>query len=55
MADKVALGFLFAAAPPISLAISDALIGLLATFFPKLTVALPTFLKKSFYTSASIV
>ena len=55
MADKAALGFLDAAAVPILLAISNALIGLLATFFQKLTVALPTLLKKSFNPSASIV
>ena len=47
MADKAALDsatleFLDAAALPILLAISNALTGLLATFFPKLTVALPT-------------
>ena len=41
MADEAALGFLDAAALPILLAISNALTGLLATFFPKLTVALP--------------
>ena len=54
MADKAALGFLDAAALPILLAISNALTGLLATFYPKLTVALPTLLKKSFNPSASI-
>ena len=48
-------GFLDAAALPILLAISNALTGLLATFFPKLTVALPTLLKKPFNPSASIV
>ena len=55
MADKAALGFLLAAALLILLAISYALTGLLATFFPKLTVALPTLLKNSFNPSASIV
>ena len=55
MADKAALGFLDAAALPILLAISNALTGLLATFFQKLTVAPPTLLKKSFNPSASIV
>ena len=55
MADKAALGFLDAAALPILLAFYNALTGLLATFFPKLTVALPTLLKKSFNPSASIV
>ena len=55
MADKAAPGFLDAAALPILLAISNALTGLLTTFFPKLTAALPTLLKKSFYPSASIV
>ena len=55
VADKAALGFLLAAALPILLAISNTLTGLLATFFPKLTVALPTLLKKSFNSSASIV
>ena len=55
MADKAALGFLDAAALPILLAISYALTGLLATFFPKLTEALPTLLKKSLSPSASIV
>ena len=55
VADKAALGFLDAAALPILLAFSNALTGLLATFFPKLTVALPTLLKKSFNHSASTV
>ena len=55
MVDKAALGFLLAAALPISPAVSNAFTGLLATFFPKLTVALPTLLKKSFNPSASIV
>ena len=55
MADKAALWFLDAAALPILLAISNALTALLATFFPKLTVALATLLKKSFNHSASIV
>ena len=55
VADKATLGFLDAAALPILLAISNALTGLLATFFPKLTVALPTLLKKFFNLSASIV
>ena len=55
LADKAALEFLDAAALPIILVISNALSGLLATFFPKLTVALPKFLKKSFNPSASIV
>ena len=55
MADKAALGFLDAAARPILLAISNAHTGLLATFFPKLTVALPTLLNISFNPSASIV
>ena len=55
VAARAALGILDAAALPILLAISNALTGLLATFFPTLTVALPTFLKKSFNPSASIV
>ena len=55
MADKAALGFLDAAALPILLASSNALTGLLATYFLKLTVALPTLLKKFFNPSASIV
>ena len=55
VADKAALGFLLAAALPILRSISNALTGLLATFFPKLTVALPTLLKKIFTPSASIV
>ena len=42
VADKAALVFLLAAALPILLAIFIALTGLKATFFPKLTVALPT-------------
>ena len=53
--DKAAQGFVLASALPILLAISNALIGLLATFFPMLTVALPTPLKESFNPSASIV
>ena len=48
VAEKAALGFLNAAALPILLAIFKALTGLLASFFPKLTVALQTLLKKSF-------
>ena len=48
VADKAALGFLDAAALPMLLAISNALTGLLATFFPKLTVALPTLFKEIF-------
>ena len=55
VADKSALKFLLAAALSILLAVSNALTGLLATFFPKLTVALPTLLRKSFNLSASIV
>ena len=55
VADKAALGFLDAAALPILLAISNALTGLLATFFQKITEALPTLLKNSFKPSASIV
>ena len=55
VADKAALGFLDAAALLILLAISNALTGLLATFFPKLTVALPILLKKPFNPSAPIV
>ena len=55
MADKADLRFLDAAALPILLALSNALTGLLATSYPKLTVALPTLLKKSFNPSASIV
>ena len=55
MVDKAALRFLDAAALPILLAISNALNGLLATFFQKLTVALPTLLERSFNPSASIV
>ena len=43
VAARAALGFLIAAALPFFLAISKALTQLLATFFPKLTVALPTF------------
>ena len=53
--DRAALEFLVAAAFPISLAISSALTGFLANFFPKLTVALPTLLKKPFSHPASIV
>ena len=48
MADEAALGFLDAAALPFLLAISNALTGLLATFFPKLTVALPKLFLKNF-------
>ena len=55
VADKAALGILIAAALSILLAISNAFTGLLATFFPKLSFALPTLLKKSFNPSASIV
>ena len=55
MTDKAALGFLLAAALPILLASSNALTGLLATFFQKFTVALPTLLMKSSNPSASIV
>ena len=55
VADKAAIGFLLAAALPILLAISNALSGLLATFFPKLTAAVPKPLKESFKPSASIV
>ena len=47
VADKAALGFLDAAALPLLLAISNALTGLLATFFPKLTVALPTLFQRN--------
>ena len=54
MADK-ALGFLLVAALPILLAISNALSGLLTTFFPKSTIALTTLLKRSFNTSASLL
>ena len=55
VADKAALWFLFAAALPILLAISNALTGLLASCFPKSTVTLPILLEKSVKTSASIV
>ena len=55
VAVKAALRFLVAAALPILLAISNALTGLLAIFFPKLIVGLPTLLKNSFNHSASIV
>ena len=55
VADKAAFGFLLADALPILLANSNALTVLLATFFPKLTVALPTLLNKSFHPSPSIV
>ena len=55
MADKATLGFLDAAALPILLAISNALTGLLVTFFPKFNVPLITLLKKSFNHCASIV
>ena len=55
VADRASLKFLLAAALPILLAISNALTGSLATFFPNLIVALPTLLKKSFNPSASIV
>ena len=52
VAHKAALGFLLAAA--LSILLANALTGLLAFFFLKLTVALPTLLKKSFNPSASI-
>ena len=55
VADKAALGFLLAAALPILLSLSNALAGLLATFFPKLTIVLPTIYKNQFNPSASIV
>ena len=45
VADKAALGFLLAAAFSILRAISKAVSGLLAFFYPKLTVALPTLLR----------
>ena len=54
MADKAALGILNAVALHILLAISNTLTELFATFFPQLTVALPTVLRKSFNPSASI-
>ena len=48
VAARAALGFLDAAALPILLAISNALTGLLATFFPKLTVAFTNTFKEIF-------
>ena len=54
LAAKAARVFLVLAAVPILLAISNALAAFLATFFPNLTVALPTLLRKSFKPSSSI-